>query len=314
MAVTYTQAQAVSKSYFDTVIEQIIYDDSAFTTKLKQKNLIKTRGGNDIRFPIRYLRLDKADAIDPQDQITYESKSTRTQGVQPWTYYVAQALISWKERQTNQGEPEIVSLIKDKAQEMKDDFWHRFATDLFATSAVTKRITPLGVIVDSAATFAALAPADATTWASGEDASSTVMALYGANSLAYRVNQATFGKNHPTMHLTTRNLRSKFMSLFEGEKTARDDDLARAGFDNVLFMDGAVVSDAYCPASTWYGLDIDNWELRVDPEYKPKLDDWFELKQIGYPNALARVMTWAGNTCCKMRRTNFKFTLLNYQS
>jgi len=65
-------------------------------------------------------------------------------------------------------------------------------------------------------------------------------------------------------------------------------------------------------AGYWYGLDIDQFEIRYHPDYNFKKSDWFDLPQAGYPWSAAKTVVWAGNTLCKMRKTSFKYTALDY--
>ena len=312
MALTIDQANAVSKKYFDTTLVQQVYEDSPLFVKLKQKNKIRKKGGNSIQYPIRYLKLDKADAIDAKDQLTYEQLDTRGGASLDWCYYYGQALISWDERVTNAGEAQIIDLMADKAKEMKEDIYDRFATDLFTSNPNGKGIVPLTTILSSA-TYGGILGTSCTEWSAAMvNATEDVVHLYGTDSLSYAVNAATFGKNKPNFHLTTPDLKSKFESVFEGQKRYEDFDLAKAGFDNLIFKGGPVVSDPHCNTSYWYGLDLNHLEFVAHPDFDFKLVDWFDLKQVGYPNALARVMTWVGNLKCDLRKSNFKYSVLSY--
>ena len=95
MAVSIAEANAITKYYYDDLLKQQVYDDSPFWTKLKQKNLVKVRGGSELRWPMRYRKLDKADAIGSREQLSYEQYETRTALKQDWVYYYGHALISW---------------------------------------------------------------------------------------------------------------------------------------------------------------------------------------------------------------------------
>lgn len=314
MALTRDEASSVSKSYFDDTLHNQAYDDCVLWTKMKQGNLIKIQGGYDLRWPIRYKRLDKADAIGAREQLTYEQLETRTSCALDWVYYYANSLISWDERVRNTGKQQVISLIADKAREMKEDLYHRFATDLWTSNPNGKGIVPLPSII-ATTTYGGVDNSDASTWTLGfEDATATVLSLYGSAGIAKLINSCTLGKNYPNFHITTRDLFSKYMSLFEGQKVYQDNDLAQAGFNNCKFLGATIVPDSYTPASAWYGLDLEQYEFWVHPDYNFKLNDWFELEQAGYPNAMARVITVALNLVCYMRKTSGKFTTLNYAS
>lgn len=312
MALDITQANAVSKKVFDETLVQTAYDNSPFWVRMKQENKIRKYFGTQIQWPIRYKQADIAGATNPDDQVDFRSPDTRTAAVLAMAYYRSKSLITWKERSENAGEGQIVDLLKDKAKEMGQALYHEFATDLYTYNSGGKSIEPLSYVVDSTQTYGGIAYTDASTWAAWRDASTTALTLYGAGSLSYYQNQATFGTEKPTLHVTTKNLYSKFMSLFEGQKVYQDNRLADAGFDNIKFMGAPIVADAYCTASYWYGIDIGAMEFCVHPNYDFKLTDWFTLEQAGHPESLARVISFAGNLKCTQRRTSFKYSTLNY--
>lgn len=313
MALTIDQTNAVSNKVFDKTLTMTCYDKSPFWTRLKQENKVRGQFGTSIQWPIRYKQAtDIAAAVNPDDQVIFRNIDTRTAATLEMAYYRSQSLITWKERAQNMGEAQIVDLLKDKAKEMQEELFHRFATDLYTYNTSGLGIVPLQYVVDSTQTYGGIAAADASTWVSWRDASTTALTLYGLGSLSYYQNLATFGTDSPTMHLTTKNLYSKFMSMFEGQKIYQDNRLADAGFDNIKFMGAPITKDAYCPVSTWYGIDIGQIEFRVQNDYDFKLTDWFALEQAGHPESMARVISFAGNLKCYSRRTSFKYTGLNY--
>ena len=313
MALTLDQANSVSKRIFDETLVQTAYDNSPFWVRMKQENKITKHFGTSIQWPLEYKQADLSAAVDPSDQVDFRTVDTITGLVLAMKFYRAKNLITWQEQAENSGEAKIVDLLKAKAKTMQRALYHNFATDLYTTNTSGKGIASLVDIIDSATTYGGVAVADASTWASWEDASTTALTLYGAGSLSYYQNLATFGTEGPKFHVTTKNLYTKFMSLFEGQKVYQDNRLADAGFDNIKFMGSPITADAYCPASYWYGLDIGALEFCVHPNYNFKLTDWFKLEQAGHPESMARVISFAGNLKCTNRRTSFKLSTLNYQ-
>jgi hypothetical protein len=313
MALTITETNAVSNKVFDKTLTTTCYDKSPFWVRLKQESKVRGQFGTSIQWPIRYKQAtDIAAAVNPDDQVVFRNIDTRTAATLEMAYYRAQSLITWKERAQNMGEAQIIDLLKDKAKEMQEELYHRFATDLYTYNSSGLGIQPLSYVVDSTQTYGGIAAADASTWVAWRDASTTALTLYGAGSLSYYQNVATFGTDAPSLHVTTRNLYSKFMSLFEGQKIYQDNKLADAGFDNIKFMGAPIVADFYCPASYWYGIDIGQIEFRVQNDYDFKLTDWFPLEQAGHPESMARVISFAGNLKIMSRRTSFKYSTLNY--
>lgn len=314
MALTYSEAQTVSDSYYDKPLVQQVYQSCPFYVRLKNRNLVKIGGGLDIRFPIRYAELGKSDAVDPLAEVTFEGVDTRTTGKLDWKTYITKGLIDWKERLQNSGKTQIVSLIGDKTTEMKEDADSRFAKDLYVANPNGMGMIPITTIVDSSDVYAGVDPGDvATAWKSYfEDNTETELLLYGENSISEAMADCNFGQKHPNYFLTTLDLASKLESLIEPQKRYYDKESADAGFRTVTFNGIPVQGDYHCTAKLFLGLHTESFELVIHKDYNKKLTKWTELLQAGFPNALGRVMSSALNLVCKSRRPNFKFDALDY--
>jgi hypothetical protein len=313
MALTIDDINAVSKKYFNKAIKQQAYQKSPFWVKLQKMGKIKANGGTQIHIPLRHASFGKADAVAARQQVTFETKETRTAAILDWKYYTVPQQFAWDEDVKNSGSGRIVSLLKDKSDEMRQDMEDRFATDQYTANPNGNGIVPLTTIVDAGDTYAGIAVADAANWKSfSEDTSTTELTLYGTGSLSEAIADCTFGTDYPNFHLTTIDLASKFESLVEPQKRYADKEMADAGFRNCTFHGAPVFGDYHCIAKLWLGLAIDCFGIAVHPKYNMKLTDWFDLTPSGHPNALGRVMSWTGEITCDCRRPNFKFTVLDY--
>jgi len=312
MAISIAEANAVSDFGYDKTLTSIVYEDSPFFMRLKQKNCIKQDGGTNIRWDVRYAELGNADAVGPRDQIAFESKDTRTAASLDWKYYLGHGLMNWDERLQNSGKHKIINLIEDKSKEIKEDMYEKFADDLYATSQVTNNFAPLAVAVDSSTTYAGIAVADVSAWASTESVSVTLTLFSGTNSLAFMVAASTFGKKSVNLHLTTRNLQNTFEALMIDQVRYEDVEMANAGFHNLTFKGAPVIADPKCPSTLWYGLNTDDIDFVVHPDYNFNISKWQDATQMGYPEALVKTMSVAANLKFKRRDTQFKYTALVY--
>lgn len=307
-----TEAQTVQSDYFDKVeLTQQVYEDDPFLNKMKRSNKVVWDGGNNIQWGIRYRKLSRANAVDPDNETAFQTKATRTGAVLPWRYYHIDTMMTWQERVQNTGKAQIFNLMSDKNTELMEDMMDRIATDLYTTNPNGLGFISLDVIVDSADTYAGISTSDATSWVAIEDTSTTVLNLYGANSLSYMTNQATLGKNTPDIHVTTRNLASAFEELIEPQKRYQDTDTANAGFKNVTFHGIPVMGTPFVPAGYWYGLNTKVFEIRYHPDWNFTKSEWWELKPT-FPRNLGMIMSWCGNLVCRMRKCNFKYDSLDY--
>ena len=308
MAITVAQADAVSTAIYDKTITQQNYDEAYFFAKLKKSDSIVQSGGNDIRFPVRYKKLDRSQDVSWNDQESFEAVDTRTSAVLDWQPYRGRTLITWEERAKNQSGPQqIVKLIEDKSKELAEDMVDYLSTDLFATSSVSGKIIPLSTIIDATDTYAGIAVADATTWLATEDSSSTTLtrALLNTNIAA-----TTFGQNAPTAHITTRALLGSYDNLIGASERWYDKETANMGFPHLLLYQKPVMGDAFQASTYWYGLDMSSFEMWVMKGNNMATSSWKDLFQAGYPDSMAKVCKIVCNIVCRRRRTNFKLSAL----
>ena len=314
MSLTISEANTTQKKFYDRkkLSYNQVYEEDPFLSKLKRSHKVTSRGGNSIQFPIRYRKYGRADATGPDAQIRFERKTTRTAGDVDWKYYNVDSMITQEEQVKNDGEPKVIDLLGDKEEEMRQDLTDRLSTDLYTANPNGYGMDSLATMVDAAATYAGLAVVDADTWLSIADSSTTQLVLYGTNSLSYLMNSATFGKKRPTLINTTRHLASKFESLIEPQKRYADKETANAGFSNVTFHGVPVVGNPFVPSATMYGLCVEDFEFRVNPNFDFETTPWTDLFQAGFPWTMGRVISLVCNLICKMRRTSFKATAFDY--
>jgi len=312
MALTIAEADAVSTKYFDKTITQQVYEASPFFAKLKADKQIMTDGGTSMQWPVRISKLNNAKATGPRARVDFKSGETRTGADIDWVYYDTTNVIHWDERVQNNGKEKIINLLKDKAEEALEDIREILYQSIFATTTAVSGtdMETLDRIVDSAAAYGGIAVADAAAWAGVEDSSTTTLKLYGSGSLATARNSATFGQDQPTLHITTRDLFSKYESLLQPQQRYEDKQMANLGFANLTFNARPVVSDVFCPDNYWYGIDMKCIELRVHSDNNLDVGSWFKMEQAGYPKALGKYICWVGNLMARRRRTSFKFSAL----
>jgi hypothetical protein len=172
MALEISQANAVSRQYFEKALINIAYDNCPFFKKLKKGNQVKVKGGTHIQWPIRYTAMSGNGAVkgvDPAAPVTYGVGDSRTAAKSAWKYYFGSTQINWQERVENVGEAQIVSLLKDKYVELQEDYEDKMAKDLYSTATYNEScldmISPLTFLV-SDRKYAGIDPADAPNWRS----------------------------------------------------------------------------------------------------------------------------------------------------
>jgi len=326
MAFTYSETQAVSDMGFDDKITQEVYDAHPFWKKLALNEQIESGGGGTKwTWPVRVKKYGKANAVGPKDKIEFIDKETRTLAAVDPKYYHGNVIIDWAKQRENKGKAKLIDIVKEKSEELKEDFMDRLNTDLWTANPNGSGIIPLSTIIDSSTStaVAGITPTDCDTgaWVSQEDSATTKLELYGGlygtstyQSLSSMCNAAKFGGNGPTMHLTTKDLRSTFESLLEAHQQFNaklgDKQMADAGFENVSFRGVGVFDDPYVPAGSWYGIDMDAFAILKDPDSYLEVTKWDKISNE-YPKTMQKMMFAVLALKCIRRRTSFKMTALD---
>lgn len=311
---TIDEINTVSSKYYDKGIKQQVYEESPLVQKLKAKKNLSAQSGTQVQFGIRARKLGQAGSVNPRERITYLQKETRTAAVLDWKYYVGKTMMQWDEYVKNSsGKAQIINLLAEKSKELTEDIQDKLDDELYATSQGSDSFSSLDTIIDSSTTYAGISVSNAAAWKSTEDTTTTKLVLYGSStSLAHQFNLTTFGKERPSLVITTRDLKDKIESLIEPQKRYSNGDLGKIGFDTINFKGSEVVGDYNCPTGYLFGIDIDNWEIVYNGKAGFVVDPWVSLVQAGFPRATVKIATCVMNIICKLRKTNFKYTALNY--
>ena len=313
MALSISQARAVSKTYFNQMLIKTVYEASPFFSMLKARKRIFP-GGIDEQVPIRFRKLDQSGFVDPNDAIDFTAQDTRTAAVIKRRYVAAQNLLTWEESTENEGQGKIINLMKDKAQELKEDFEDLFHGAIYASDATGKGIDPITTLVDDGDLYGvSVSAGDADMWKSKVVAANWTPKFYGASStdgsqsLDQLINETTFGKKGPTHAICSRQTLSNLKAMYITNigRLMVDEATLKLGYRNFMFNGLTFVSDYACPDALLLGLDMDSIGCKED-KGQPFVQDWFSLEQRGLPHHMARLMTWSGNLFINQRRTSFK--------
>ncbi len=307
---------ATQEAKLDKVATDSAYDQSVFFAKKLKDGFVTQKGGTTLNFGIHYKKQGTGGMTNPRAQQTFTNVETLTEASTYWAFYKASTALFWDEQVKNAGVSKVIDLAADRIAVLKREMLDTLVTAALTTStpAGTYDLQAIPYVVDSANTYAGIAVADAATWASQEDSSTTALAVTGSGSLAYYNNACTLGTKGPTLYLTTRNLASKAMSLCLPNQMYSDEETVKLGFPNVTLLGIPVVGDGYVTAAQWYGLDMDSWEVVVEEGSNNgiRYTDWMDLTPSGYLNTMGKLAYFVGQIRCTRRCTNFKYTALDY--
>lgn len=115
------------------------------------------------------------------------------------------------------------------------------------------------------------------------------------------VDSATFGRQGPTIGITTKLIFSLYNTALTANVRYTDTERANGGFTNLLFRTIPIMFDDNCPANQLYFIDTNAIKLQVLSQGNMKITPYVQA----YSQLMARALLYfLGNLTCGSRRTN----------
>jgi hypothetical protein len=177
----------------------------------------------------------------------------------------------------------------------------------------TKKIDGLQGAVDDGTTlttYGGLSRSTYTWWKASVDTTTTQLSL---TALQTQFGNQSKGGRHPTLIVTTQANYNRYWVLvtakqnFYVQPVAVDEQLANAGFTNVLFNGVPFLVDSNCPANNVFLLNEDFINLAVSPRGDFYMEDF---QTAINQDAMVSKLFWAGNLYLTNCNVQGKFTAI----
>lgn len=306
--VTADQMTATTKRHFDLgKITEQIYDETVILNRMKG-NIVTIAGGTKIQHPIRAAELGDFATIDPDAGRVTATYITRTYLELDWKYAKVDIAMTLEERVQNQGEKQIVNLMKDKYTEAMEDIKEGLADQFFLAYASTGSNDFQGIyhpVQTTGTTYAGIDADDVSSWTAGlYDTSTTVLALFGTGSLEAGM-RACFFRGFPDLIVTTLAINGIYASKLQpGER--REPENGRAGATDCYFMGTPLVVDTHCPAGDVIFLRNEDMVMFQNPLGNLDVGPWEE--DPSYYKLLRQLIMFIGNYGFLRRKTFGAYT------
>lgn len=274
MALSYDQISAITNKKFVPKLYDSIFNSNPLMQRIKQKSYEKVDGGTSIMVPLNYATASASGWFSGADTLSTTDNDVITAAEYSWKQIYANITILRSDELKNSGDPQILSLVKNKVKIAEKTIMDSFGTGLYSAGTDSKSIVGLRVWMSTSNTLGGIAQASYSWWNPQLDTSTTTMTL-GALQAVY--NNATVGNDSPSVAMTTRTLFNSLYALYQPQQRFMDDKTARGGFQSLMFNGIPVIADSHCPASTFYFLNEDYvhmWvhkdeDMRFEPFQKP---------------------------------------------
>lgn len=189
----------------------------------------------------------------------------------------------------NSGPQEVVDLLEAKMMQLRESFVEEINRQMVlsdGTGNTNKDWMGLALLVGNDTRSPVCGGIDAADplnpwWRSGIVAHNAALTL---QILRTTFNNVSNGSDQPDFALTTQTLHERYEGLLQPQQQFRDEQVANAGFTNLLYKDRPVVYDDFVPTGEWYWINKRYMKLR------PHQSTWMRAGQfIEPPSQDARV-------------------------
>jgi hypothetical protein len=232
-----------------------IYGSNPIFYRLYRSNKKTVRGGTQIEVPLLYARNTAAGNFTGFDLLDTTPTDKVKNAAYDWKQKYVSVTIDGTTLLKNDSPESAANILNLEWQAARMEMEDRLGTGIFS-DAVTdaKEIDGVQGAIDNgtvAATYGGLGARTTTNafWQPRAGGLDTTTATLTLNAMQAVFGSVTSGARHPTLIVTTQNNYNRFQSLlqvqqrFPSEPTGRDEQLAQAGFTNLLYNNVPMVVD-----------------------------------------------------------------------
>lgn len=312
---------SVSRQFvFPYVVDQIYKSNPVFF-RLGQSNRIVVQGGTQIEQPLMYKKRTTGGPYTGYDLIDTTPEDTVKNGLWNWKQYAVTVTVDGLTLIKTDHPDAIANFIKLKFVEAQHWLEDLLGTGLWSDGVTnTKAIDGLQGAVDEGTvnnTYAGITRSTDTWWKAQLDTATTILTLLAMRKL---MGKCTEGSRHPTLIVSQQDNYDRFWNLIVGagssslqrfpqEPTGYDEQLAKAGFTNLLFDGVPFLVDSHVnDAEHLYFLNETYMQLIVAA--RTNGENGFLMGDFQEPtnqDAMTAKVLWAGNLVVQNSARQGKF-------
>ncbi len=309
---------AISRRYILPEIADNVYNSNPLFFRANQSLRRNVQGGTQIEVPLMYTTLAAHGAYSGYDQLSVTPTDSIQNAAFGWRQYYATVTVDGLTL-IRVNSPEAIAnfltiYFAQAEMQMADDLGVGMWSD---TVTNTKLIDGMAGAIDNsgvAATYGGITRSSNTWWESQEDSTTTTMTLSALQAL---FGSCTAGGRHPTIIFSTQHQYNNYWALntsfqqFPAFPQGKDEQLAQAGFNNLVFNGVPWLVDSHIPTTgtngNLYFINEDFFSFVVASNVDFYLEDFITPVD---QDAMVAKLLWAGNVVLNNCQLQGKFTAL----
>lgn len=309
------------RHYIMPEIVDNVYGDNPLTFRLLRANKKLVQGGTQIEVPLMYKRTGVGGSYRGFDVFTVSPADTIKNAVHSWKQYVVPVAIDGLTLIQVDSPEAVANHVQVQMAQAEMEMAELIATGIWSNGTDDpKGITGLQAAVDDgtvAASYGGITRSSSAWWKSACDFTTGTMTLAFLNSLFM---SAQVGGKAPTIIVSRDDQYARYWGLVQAKQNfyvqagGHDEQLASAGFTNLLFNNVPWVTDSHVPDGTGssnselYMLNEEYIDLCVSPRADFRLDDF---QKPHNQDAMVSNLYWAGELGIKNCARHAKATDLD---
>lgn len=305
MALSVSQLNAITEKYFLKKLYDGIFDSNPTLKKIKDGGSYKsTDGGTQIYVPLNYATATASGWYQGADTLSTTDNDNITAAAYDWASLYAGVSITEEDELKNAGQAAQLNLLKSKMMIAEKTLADSLGTGLFSDGTDAKSIVGLRDIVAVDQTVGGIAQADNSWWQGQVDSTTETTTISALNSV---FQNCVVDSEKPGYVVSTRALFNSYYALLQPQQRFQSDEMARGGFQNLMFNGAPWVHDSHCPANHVFMLNLSHLHLFYHPQRNMKFEPF--QKPINQQVKVSRIL-WMGALGSSNNRLHGKLSAL----
>ncbi len=312
---------SISRRLIMPKIYDNVYKSNAAFFRLNAMDKIEEQGGFQIEVPVLYADILAGGPYSGFDVLDVSPNDTIFNLAFPWSQYYVPVSIDGLSLARADGPDPVANLVKTKLAQADLSLRNRLGSGLWSVGTNANDMVGLPLIVDNGTLEASYGGVSRTTYPflkAQIDSSTTTLTFAAMQSL---FGSCTFGGRSPSIGFSTQAQYNVYWGLLAGQSGGQyfpvqpggtNEQLAQAGFSNLLFNGVPILVDSHVPTVTangkFYFLNEDFITLIVHSRVNMYLEDF--QTPINQDAMTAKIL-WYGQIVCGVPQSCGKFTDLS---
>jgi hypothetical protein len=293
-----TTLPAYSKTMADNVFNAI-----PLLALLNEKNRTTESGGAQLFRPVMYSKNTTASDYAADDVLDTTIQDPFSVANYLWKQYAASISVTGREEMQNRGKQEMIDIVQAKIKHAESSIKDKLNVDLFASSQVGNKITPIPAIISASGTCGDISATTYAWWASKSQTSGSFSARGLADLRSVWNQTVLLNPVGPCDGLISdRTAFEYYESTLVPQLRLSDTKMGDLGFENFKYKGATWMFDLNATSGTIYGINTNTIELVTHADRRFVMSEW--VKPADQDLKVAQIF-YMGELTCNNRRKNF---------